>query len=99
MVEAKFGEDYLSVKTSKDADIFEICAGAQYVKIDDVFNVGKKKRILNIPVLVNGQSMIWSPSNKQGRQLIEKWGKETDRWIGKKIQLFHLENKMLIKPL
>ena len=95
-MEVEFGGDYLNIESSKDGEIAEITGEGEYVEID--FQ-GIKKKVFNIPINVSGTKKIYTPGNKAGKILIKSFGKDTKNWIGKKFEVVHIENKMLIRPL
>lgn len=99
MVKVDVRGDYLNIESTKDGDLGEITAEGDYVEMDDKFHVGKKRKVLNLPVLVNSKAMIWSPNMKQLKLLVSAWGEESKAWVGKKFQIFHIEDNLLIKPL
>lgn len=97
-------EDYLNDKSGAEGDIVEITGeGLIEEKTEDN---GRTKKILNIPVLLNGQSKLtYTPGKKALAELREHYGKETKQWIGKKFQIkfvvMQIGNKEInvIKPV
>lgn len=96
MVEAEFGGDYLSVDTTKDNDIAVITGKPEFGEL--TFQ-GKVKKVTNIPVEVYNKKLIYTPGNKSGKTLVKAWGKEMDNWVGKKFQIFHIDDKLVIRPI
>lgn len=89
-----FSGDFLNFESTNDGDIIEI--------IDEgktEFNNILKKTMFNIQVKKGDKVMTWSPSNKIGKILQKSFGEDTKNWMGRKIQIFHVEDKMLVKPL
>ena len=98
MVEIELG-DYANCETTKDGDIAEICKEAEYQEIDDKNNPGKKKKLLNVPILVNGKELLYSPSWKIQKEFVNKWGKNTKSWVGHKFQILHKDIEIAGKEL
>lgn len=96
MVEADFGGDFLNYDSTKDGDIFVITGEGEYGELE--FQ-GKKKRVLNIPVELNGRGLTYTPGMKAGKALVKAFGKETKSWVGKRVQVLHIEDKMVIRPI
>ena len=96
MVEADFGGDFLNYEGSTDGDIAEITGEGEYGELE--FQ-GRKKKVLNLPVKVNGKEKIYTPGMKAGRQLVKAFGKDTVDWVDKKFQILHVEDKMVIRPM
>lgn len=85
MVEVDFGGDYLNAETSKDGDICEIMGEGAY---EEKEIKGKKKKLFNLPVRLNGtKDLIYTPGAKAGKELMRAWGKDSKNWIGKKFQI------------
>lgn len=90
-----FTGDYISAKTVKDGDILEFLDEG---KVE--YNEALKKDMFNIKVSLNGgKAKTWSPNNKHGKILQDKFGADTSNWKGKKVQVNVVEDTMLIKPL
>lgn len=90
-----FSGDFISAKSVKDGDVLEIVDEG---KIE--FNDALKKDMFNIKVKLNGDKVkTWSPNNKHGKLLQQSFGVDTQKWIGKKVQILLVEDQMLIKPL
>lgn len=85
MVDTGELENYLNEKSAKKGDIVEIKSEGEIVEQDGKFG---KQRVLNIPVLLNGREMIWSPK-KTATNLANKIFDSTDtkNWVGKKFQV------------
>ena len=89
-----FSGDFLSFESTEDGDIITILDEGK-----EEFNQVLKKNMFNISVKRADKTMIYSPNNKSGKLLQQAFGKDTKQWINKKFQVFHIEKKMLIKPL
>lgn len=83
MVEADFSGDYINTENTQEADILEIIGEGSFNEIE---KDGKIRKILNIPVRVNGKEKIYSPSRESGKKLVKAWGSDTKNWINKKVQ-------------
>lgn len=89
-----FSGDYVSAKSIKDGDLIEIInEGA--VEYSDAL----KKDTFNLKVKMNDRVKTWSPSNEHGKILQKAFGLDTAGWVGKKVQLMLVQDKMLVKPL
>ena len=89
-----FSGDFLNYESTNDDDICEIIDEGQ-IQYNDVL----KKDMFNIKVKHNDKVRIWSPNNKQGKQLQEAFGMDTKDWVGKTFRIVHVDKKMLIKPI
>lgn len=94
----EFKGKYLNMDSTKDGDIGELLDGGVVVEIKDKFT-GKMKAVRNITVNVGGIELIWSPWASDGRAIQKAWGMESDGWKGKKIQILHVNKKMVIRPI
>ena len=91
-----FSGDFISAGSIKDADIIEIVDEG---KVE--FNNTLGKDMFNLKVKLNGDEKLktWNPNNKHGKLMQSAFGMDSKDWIGKKVQLVLIEDKMLIKPL
>ena len=96
MVETKFGGDYVSFDSTKDGQIAIILGEGEY---GEITYDGKTKEVLNIPVEINGNKLTWTPGIRAGKSAQKAWGTESKNWVGKKFEIVHMENKMLIRPI
>ena len=98
MVEADFGGEFLSYENTKDGDMIMIISKPEFGEL--TFQ-GKTKKVTNIPVTVGGRNLdlIYTPTNKAGKSMVEAWGKEMDNWVNKKFEILHIEGKMIIRPI
>ena len=96
MVKLEKGGEYLKFDTSKDGDIVEITGEGSW---EEITVMNKAKQVFNLPVLINGKKLTYTPSTKPMNELIDAFGEETKEWINKKFQIVHIEGKMFIKPL
>ena len=90
MVEADFSGDYINAENTQESDILTIVGEGTYNKIANRVT-GAVKEVLNIPVELNGKKKIYTPSMETGKRLIKAFGKETNDWVGKKLQA-HIVN-------
>jgi len=98
MVIVEFKSKYISYGTTTDSDIIEIAGGGELQKQKSKFS-DKEEDILVLPVKHNGSDSQFSVYEKFKKPLVEAWGNESKEWVGKKFQIFHLNEKMEIKPL
>ena|SRR3990167_8606385 len=97
-------ESYLNDKSGTEGDLVEIMGeGLMGEKTDES---GKVKKVLDIPVTLNGQlKLTYTPGKKALNELQSAWGKETKQWVGKKFQIkfvvMQIGNKEInvIKPV
>lgn len=82
MVDTSELESFLNEKSAKEDDIVEITEeGLLEEKEDPVTK--RKYKVINLPVLVNGErELIWTP-NKEAIKVLQKVkGLDTKDWIG-----------------
>lgn len=89
-----FSGEFLNYDSTTDGDIVEILNEGK-VEYNDTL----KKELFNISVKVNDKVKTYSPSNTAGRTLQEAFGKDSKDWVGRKFQVFHIDKKMVVKPL
>lgn len=86
MVDSGILESYLNEKSAKEGDIVEIKGEGNAEDKEDIANQ-RKYKVLNLPVLMNGRELTYTP-NKTAVNLFQKaWGKETKDWVGKKFSI------------
>lgn len=93
MVVADFSGNFLNAENCKQGDVVEIAGeGAYEERVNP--QTQKKFRVLNVPVLLGGRELIFTPSFDNGRRLVQSWGAETKGWIGKKatVQIVHYKS-------
>ena len=93
-METDFSGDYINYDGTEDGDICEILDEG---KVE--YNETLKKDMYNLKVKLREKVKIYSPSNVAGRSLQEAFGRDSKNWIGKKFQIFHVDKKMIIKPI
>ena len=96
MVETDFGGDFLRIESTKEGQIVIILNEGAY---GELVYKGKTKKVLNIDVETKGEKKIWSPGLKAGRLCQEAWGTDSINWVGKKFTIFHIDGKMVIRPI
>ena len=89
-----FSGDYLNIESTEDGDIVEFTDEGK-----TEFNQTLKKEMFNIHVKKGDKVMTYSPNNKSGRTIQDAFGKDTLQWLGKKIQILHIDGKMAVRPL
>jgi hypothetical protein len=89
-----FSGDYISANSIKDGDIIEIIDEGKME-----YSEALKKDTFNLHVKLNERVKVWSPNNTHGKELQKAFGLDSKEWIGKKVQLMLIQDKMLIKPL
>lgn len=90
MVETDFSGDFLNAENTQEGDIAEIVGEGEYKELE---KAGVKKKILNLPVQVNGANKIWSPFAEDGKKFQKAYGKDTKSWVGKKGTISHVKYK------
>lgn len=78
-------ETFLNDKTCKDDDIVEIMNGGVIIPKEDV-ETKKKYSVLQMLVRCNGKELTWQPNNDAVKVLSEKYGADSDKWVGVKFQ-------------
>ena len=94
MVLTDFEGDFLTYDSTEDGQIAIIKGEGEYGEL--TFQ-GKTKKVLNIPVKIDGKEKTWTPGMKAGKAAQKAWGKDSKDWIGKTFEIVHIENKMLIR--
>lgn len=89
-----FSGDFINSKSVNDGDIGTFVSEGAIE-----YSEALKKEMFNIKLDINGKVKIWTPNNTQGLQLQKAFGKDTKDWIGKKIQFFIIQDKLMIKTL
>lgn len=93
MVDVAQMENYLNEKIAKVNDIVEIVGDATIEIKDDQFG---KRKIMNIPVKLNGNDLTWSPGKIARDMLVQQFkSSDTKNWIGKKFAVDFV--KMTVK--
>jgi hypothetical protein len=93
MVDIGEMENFLNEKSAKSGDIVEIIGEGLIEEQETQFG---KRKILNIPVKLNGIEKIWSPAKiarAEAQKIFESTNTKT--WVGKKFQVIFV--KMTIK--
>src|SRR3990167_7980651 len=97
-------ENYLSEKSAQEGDIVEITGEGSIQEFTD--DKGKVKKMLNVPVLLNGQlKLTYSPAKNARYDLEKAFGKDTLKWTGKKFQVKFViiqignQERNVIKPI
>jgi hypothetical protein len=76
-------ESFLNEKSCSEGDVCEILEEGIIETKEDPTS-GRKYFVLNLPVSVNGRSIIYTP-NKDAVEVFQKaWGIETKKWKGQK---------------
>ena len=89
-----FSGDFLNFESTQDGDIAEIL-NEGIVEYND----NLKKDMFNLKVKLNEKVKTYSPNMRAGQELQKVFGKDTKDWIGKKIQILHVQGKMVIRPI
>lgn len=89
-----FTGDYISIDSTQDGDI---CTIIDEGKTE--YNENFKKHVFSIGVKLNDKNKIYSPNDKAGRALQDAFGRDSRDWIGHKFQIFHIDKRMVIKPI
>jgi hypothetical protein len=80
-----FEGNYLKAEDCKDGDIVKIIAEGEPSEIEG--KKGKVKIVLNYDVEVNGQEKTFTPNMTNGRAMIEAWGEDDEKWVGKSFKV------------
>ena len=87
-MEVDFSGSYVNADNSKDKDIAEIIGeGTQETKKSVK---GNEYTATTIPIKLNGKQLLMDLSMNTGKSFVKAWNKETKNWIGKKIQIHHV---------
>lgn len=82
MVDTSELESFLSEKSCKENDIVEITGAGDIEEKETQFGM---RKLLNLPVEIDGRSMIWTPSKAARTKLSELYDStRTEDWVGKK---------------
>lgn len=84
-VKKMFEGNYLKAEDCKDGDIVKIIAEGEPSEIEG--KKGKVKIVLNYDVEVNGQEKTFTPNMTNGRAMIEAWGEDDEKWVGKSFKV------------
>ena len=91
MVNAKdfYSGDYLKAEDCKGGEICEISDEGELSEITSP--EGKVKEVLNFQILfdVEGKKLekTFTPNKSNGNVLVEAFGEETDKWIGRRFKI------------
>ena len=80
-----FEGNFLKAEDVKDGDIMTIASIGDLAEIQS--EKGKVKEVLNYEVEVNGQAKTFTPNMTNGRALIEAFGEDDEKWVGKKCRI------------
>ena len=107
MVNAKefFSGNYLKAEDCKGGEICEIIDEGEITEI--VTPEGKTKAVLNLQVTFNDGEKIYTPNKSNGNILVEAYGDDTEKWVGKrfkitltKVRVFgKVKNSIIVEPL
>lgn len=93
----KASATYLKLDTTQHGDIATITSEGSETEMKSKFT-GEMEWKLNLDVEINGKKLIFTPWNKEGVQLQDAFGFDTAKWIGRRIQILHVNGKMIIVP-
>jgi len=87
MVNAKdfFAGNFLKAEDCKGGEIVEFIDGGEVEEITSP--EGKTKSVLNFQVKINGNEKIFTPNIGNGNILVEAFGEDSEKWIGKKFKI------------
>ena len=86
MVDTGELESYLNDKSAKENDICEVLESGLIEDKEDPIS-HRAYRVLNVPIKINGRTLIYSPNKDALKVLNAAWGTNTQGWIGKKFQI------------
>jgi len=95
-VKGFFSGNYLKAENLKGGEIIEILAMGEVAEIQN--KDGKTKSVLNYRVSVDGKEFEWTPNKTNGQQLMEAWGEDDEKWVGKKFQVEIVKTISFGKP-
>ena len=87
MVNAKefFSGNYLKAEDCKGGEICEILEDAEITEIQTP--EGKTKAVMNLQVKMGEFEKTFTPNKSNGNILVEAFGEDTIKWIGKKFKI------------
>lgn len=111
MVNAKdfFSGNFLKAEDCKGGEICEILNAGTMEEINTP--EGKVKAVLNFEVRVDGEDerkeKTFTPNKSNGNVMVEAWGEDTEKWIGKrfkialaKVNVFgKFKNSIVVEPV
>jgi len=80
-----FEGNFLKPEDVKQDDIMTIVSVGELAEIQG--EKGKVKEVLNYDVEVNGQVRTFTPNMTNGRALIDAFGEDDEKWVGKKCRI------------
>lgn len=89
---------FMNIDTTEDGDIATITSEGELVEMLGKFS-NKMERKLNLDVEIDGTKMIWTPWDKNGRELQAAFGMDTKQWVGKKLSILHIDKRMVVRPI
>jgi len=96
--EDTFKGAFMSVDTTEDGDIATILDEGELVPMVSKFTKQEEMK-LNLNVDINGTKLIWTPWDKNGRELQKAFGMDSKDWVGKKLSILHIDKKMVVRPI
>ena len=105
MVDTGELESFLNERSAKKGDMVEIANGGEFGQIEQKDKTFKK--CLNIPVLLNGRELTYTPGKTALKLLQKAWGLNSDNWKGKKAivdfvkmnSFGELKNVLILEPI
>lgn len=107
MVDAKdfFSGNFLKAEDCKGGEICELLDEGSVEEIKT--SEGKIKSVLNFQIKVDGKEKIFTPNRTNGNIMVDAWGKESDKWVGKKFKITlvkvsvfgKIKNSIVIEPV
>ena len=92
----KFAGEYMSIDTTKEADKAFITGEGEDTEIKNKWT-NKMEWKLNLPVMIGNTNLIYTPWPAEGRMMQKAWGTDTKKWVGKKLEIFHVKGKMIVR--
>lgn len=91
MVNAKdhYSGNYLKAEDCKGGEVCEILDGGSMEEITSPEGVVKKVLNFEIRYDLEGELKIktFTPNKSNGNLMVDAWGEDTDKWIGKKFKI------------
>ena len=89
---------FMNIDSTNDGDIAVILDEGEIVEMQSKFSKQMEKK-LNLNVEINGTKLIWTPWDKDGRELQKAYGIDTKDWVGKKLSILHIDKRMVVRPI
>ena len=104
-VKGYFSGNFLKAEDCKGGELCEILAEGEMDEIKTPS--GKTKEVLNYAIKVDGVEKMFTPNKANGLIMIEAWGEDDAKWIGKKFTISlqkmnvfgKMKNSIVVQPV